>query len=77
MCRQDHGKAVEILGTDLKVFAKFNEDLYKEITMLLTLGNFRYAGLLRSFDFGVLYSGDVSFLIGTKKGTSSSFHCSL
>lgn len=27
---------------DLKVFASFNEDLFKEITQLLTLENFRY-----------------------------------
>ncbi|KAL5565954.1 hypothetical protein UlMin_029118 [Ulmus minor] len=39
--RQDKSKAVEILVTDLKVFSTFNEDLYKEITQLLTLGNFR------------------------------------
>nr|CAN79774.1 hypothetical protein VITISV_013612 [Vitis vinifera] len=39
--RQDKAKAVEILVTDLRVFSTFNEDLYKEITQLLTLGNFR------------------------------------
>ncbi|XP_022858016.1 protein TPR1-like [Olea europaea var. sylvestris] len=39
--RQDKVKAVEILVNDLKVFSTFNEDLYKEITQLLTLGNFR------------------------------------
>lgn len=27
---------------DLKVFASFNEELFKEITQLLTLENFRY-----------------------------------
>lgn len=27
---------------DLKVFASFNEELFKEITQLLTLDNFRY-----------------------------------
>lgn len=27
---------------DLKVFSAFNEDLFKEITQLLTLDNFRY-----------------------------------
>ncbi|KAF8387763.1 hypothetical protein HHK36_026418 [Tetracentron sinense] len=37
----DRAKAVEILGTDLKVFSTFNEELYKEITQLLTLDNFR------------------------------------
>ncbi|KAA8545214.1 hypothetical protein F0562_019998 [Nyssa sinensis] len=39
--RQDKAKAVDILVNDLKVFSTFNEDLYKEITQLLTLGNFR------------------------------------
>ncbi|KAK9735493.1 hypothetical protein RND81_04G209000 [Saponaria officinalis] len=39
--KQDKSKAVEILVGDLKVFSTFNEDLYKEITQLLTLTNFR------------------------------------
>ncbi|XVF05996.1 hypothetical protein REPUB_Repub06bG0009800 [Reevesia pubescens] len=39
--RQDKPKAVEILVSDLKVFSTFNEELYKEITQLLTLNNFR------------------------------------
>ncbi|CAO2832842.1 unnamed protein product [Amaranthus hypochondriacus] len=39
--RQDKSKAVEILVGDLKVFSTFNEELYKEITQLLTLTNFR------------------------------------
>lgn len=39
--RQDKAKAVEILVNDLKVFSTFNEELIKEITQLLTLGNFR------------------------------------
>ncbi|AES91574.2 putative transcription factor WD40-like family [Medicago truncatula] len=37
----DRSKAVEILVKDLKVFAAFNEELFKEITQLLTLDNFR------------------------------------
>ncbi|XP_022722525.1 topless-related protein 2-like isoform X2 [Durio zibethinus] len=37
----DRAKAVEILVKDLKVFSTFNEELYKEITQLLTLENFR------------------------------------
>lgn len=41
-CRHDRSKAVDILVKDLKVFATFNEELYKEITQLLTLDNFRY-----------------------------------
>lgn len=39
--RRDRGKAVDILVKDLKVFATFNEELFKEITQLLTLENFR------------------------------------
>ncbi|XP_004495685.1 topless-related protein 3-like isoform X2 [Cicer arietinum] len=39
--RQDKPKAVEILVGDLKVFCTFNEELYKEITQLLILNNFR------------------------------------
>ncbi|KAL2338400.1 hypothetical protein Fmac_012846 [Flemingia macrophylla] len=40
--KQDRSKAVEILVKDLKVFAAFNEELFKEITQLLTLDNFRH-----------------------------------
>ncbi|KAJ7552606.1 hypothetical protein O6H91_06G061400 [Diphasiastrum complanatum] len=39
--KQDRARAVEILVKDLKVFSSFNEELYKEITQLLTLENFR------------------------------------
>ncbi|KAM7493831.1 hypothetical protein LguiB_028440 [Lonicera macranthoides] len=39
--RNDRAKAVEILVKDLKVFSSFNEELFKEITQLLTLDNFR------------------------------------
>eukprot|EP00850_Spirogloea_muscicola_P024422 SM000794S22534 [mRNA] locus=s794:94:2167:- [translate_table: standard] len=39
--KQDRSKAVDILVKDLKVFSSFNEELYKEITQLLTLDNFR------------------------------------
>ncbi|KAL1359112.1 topless-related protein 2 [Arachis hypogaea] len=34
-------RALEILGKDLKVFQTYNEELYREITYLLTLENFR------------------------------------
>lgn len=40
--RHDRSKAVDILVKDLKVFSTFNEELFKEITQLLTLENFRY-----------------------------------
>ncbi|GLT98415.1 hypothetical protein SLE2022_159200 [Rubroshorea leprosula] len=39
--KRDRAKGVDILVKDLKVFAAFNEDLFKEITHLLTLDNFR------------------------------------
>ncbi|KAE9464317.1 hypothetical protein C3L33_03710, partial [Rhododendron williamsianum] len=39
--KKDRAEAVEILVKDLKVFSAFNEDLFKEITHLLTLDNFR------------------------------------
>ncbi|KAL8117382.1 protein TOPLESS-like [Apium graveolens] len=39
--KNDRPKAVEVLVKDLKVFASFNEELFKEITQLLTLENFR------------------------------------
>lgn len=39
--KPDYGKAVEVLRKDLKVFSTFNDELFKEITLLLTLPNFR------------------------------------
>ncbi|XP_051224190.1 protein TPR1 isoform X2 [Lolium perenne] len=39
--KHDRAKAVDILVKDLKVFSTFNEELFKEITQLLTLENFR------------------------------------
>ncbi|KAL0904778.1 hypothetical protein M5K25_026928 [Dendrobium thyrsiflorum] len=39
--KHERSKAVDILVKDLKVFASFNEDLFKEITQLLTMENFR------------------------------------
>ncbi|XP_044464704.1 topless-related protein 1-like isoform X1 [Mangifera indica] len=47
--RNERGKAVDILVKDLKVFASFNEDLFKEITQLLTLENFRENDQLSSY----------------------------
>jgi hypothetical protein len=37
--------AVVVRVKDLKVFSTFNEELYKEITQLLTLMNFRFVYL--------------------------------
>lgn len=53
--RSDRSKGVEILVKDLKVFASFNEELFKEITQLLTLENFRYLnGFIINFWSGKL-----------------------
>ncbi|GLT77131.1 hypothetical protein SLA2020_487450 [Shorea laevis] len=38
--RDDKVTAIDILQNDLKVFASSNEDLYKELTQLVTLDNF-------------------------------------
>ncbi|XWS26191.1 hypothetical protein CRYUN_Cryun26dG0009900 [Craigia yunnanensis] len=42
----DRAKALDILMKDLKVFAHHNEDLFREMTQLLTLDNFREHELL-------------------------------
>ncbi|KAF8389129.1 hypothetical protein HHK36_025815 [Tetracentron sinense] len=39
--KKERAKAVEVLVKDLKVFSAFNDELFKEITQLLTLDNFR------------------------------------
>ncbi|XP_078443157.1 protein TPR3-like isoform X2 [Wolffia australiana] len=39
--KNDRAKAVDVLIKDLRVFSSFNEELFKEITQLLTLDNFR------------------------------------
>ncbi|KAK9919923.1 hypothetical protein M0R45_028497 [Rubus argutus] len=39
--RQDKVEAIEILVSDLKKFSAYNAEVYKEITQLLTLQNFR------------------------------------
>lgn len=40
--RHDRARALDILVKDLKAFAVPNEELYKEMTQLLTLDDFRY-----------------------------------
>lgn len=40
--RHDQAKAVDILIKDLKVFAAFNAGIFRELTQLLPLENFRY-----------------------------------
>ncbi|XP_068312754.1 topless-related protein 1-like isoform X2 [Pyrus communis] len=47
--KQDRATAVDILVKDLKMFAGFNEELFKEITQLLTLNNFRENAQLASY----------------------------
>lgn len=38
--------ALDILLKDLKVFAQSNKELYKEMTQLLTLDDFRYVDVM-------------------------------
>lgn len=40
--RKDYSNAVKILNKDLKFFAVYNQNLFTELTLLLTLKNFRY-----------------------------------
>lgn len=42
MDSNDRAKALDILMKDLKVFAHGNEELFRELTQLLTLDDFRY-----------------------------------
>ncbi|PQQ10411.1 topless-related protein 4 [Prunus yedoensis var. nudiflora] len=42
--RHDYARAVEILQKDLKVFSTIDEERFKEMTLLLSLGNFRCVG---------------------------------
>lgn len=63
--KRDHAKAVEILAKDLKVFSTFNEDIFKEITMLLTLQNFRENDQLSKY--GDTKSARAIMLIELKK----------
>ncbi|KAI9107039.1 hypothetical protein K1719_022567 [Acacia pycnantha] len=47
--KHDRMSAVNILMKDLKVFSSYDEDLFKEITRLITLDNFREHSILSSY----------------------------
>ena len=49
-CRQDIGKAREILLKDSKVFESSDKDLLKQLTYLFSFKNFRYEKII-----GVVY----------------------
>ena len=55
LTRHDRHGALDILTKDLKVFESYNEEIFKEITNLITLQNFRYEilTLFISFDFNL------------------------
>jgi len=59
--RNDRAKAVDILVKDLRVFSSFNEELFKEITQLLALENFRYC--LFCYLIVIQFTGMILFLI--------------
>ncbi|KAL1165208.1 hypothetical protein V6Z11_A06G116200 [Gossypium hirsutum] len=48
--KNDRAKALDILMKDLKVFAQDNEELYREMTQLLTLDNFMEHELLSMYE---------------------------
>lgn len=63
--RGDKTSALEILNTDLKFFAELNEDLYKDLTQLLTLKNFRENAQLSGY--GDLKTARAFMLLEIKK----------
>ncbi|MED6171821.1 hypothetical protein PIB30_044375 [Stylosanthes scabra] len=63
--RKGKARALEILVNDLKVFKTYNEDLYKEMTCLLTLENFRDNEQLSKY--GDIKSSRKSMLVEVKK----------
>ncbi|KAH7416089.1 hypothetical protein KP509_14G074500 [Ceratopteris richardii] len=65
--KQDRAKAVDILVKDLKVFSSFNEELYKEITQLLTLENFRHEENEQLSKYGDTKSARSIMLLELKK----------
>ncbi|CAL9010623.1 unnamed protein product [Prunus brigantina] len=63
--RHDYARAVEILQKDLKVFSTINEERFKEMTLLLSLGNFRENEELS--DYGDIKSARAVILTEVKK----------
>lgn len=47
--RKERAKALDILMTDLRVFERGNEDLFKEMAQLLTFDDIRYDFSLIAF----------------------------
>ncbi|ONI16248.1 hypothetical protein PRUPE_3G087700 [Prunus persica] len=63
--RHDYARAVDILQKDLKVFSTINEEKFKEMTLLLSLGNFRENEELS--DYGDINSARAVILTEVKK----------
>ncbi|PQQ15737.1 topless-related protein 4 [Prunus yedoensis var. nudiflora] len=63
--RHDYARAVEILQKDLKVFSTIDEERFKEMTLLLSLGNFRENEELS--DYGDIKSARAVILTEVKK----------
>ncbi|KAL6345835.1 hypothetical protein AAG906_017591 [Vitis piasezkii] len=64
--KREHDKAVEILSNDLKVFAQYNSELYKEMALLITVDDFRkHASLTK---YGDTRSARASIFREIKKG---------
>ena len=67
MHSNDHARALDILMKDLKVFAHGNEELFREMTQLLTFDDFRYM-----FYTSILISdfSNISMMLGELKDPS-------
>ncbi|XP_034207498.1 topless-related protein 4-like isoform X4 [Prunus dulcis] len=63
--RHDYARAVDILQKDLKVFSTIDEERFKEMTLLLSLGNFRENEELS--DYGDIKSARAVILTEVKK----------
>ncbi|XVF86443.1 hypothetical protein PTKIN_Ptkin18bG0040700 [Pterospermum kingtungense] len=61
----DNGKALEILLKELKVFSTYDEELFKETTLLLTLADFRDCEQLSNY--GGAKSARAMMLVDLKK----------
>lgn len=67
ICRRDHAKALDILRKDLKVFEleTYNKDLFKEMSLLLTMDDFRFSQCWPLQHFFSLYRLSIHIVTST------------
>ena len=49
LCRKDHIGAIKILKKDLRIFQALNQEIFNELTSLLTLDDFRLVPWVAGF----------------------------